>query len=58
MQLMDTKDSRLREMAALVLGLTLSDAAASADISTVEVIEKILEDPPADDARVPDGAGD
>jgi hypothetical protein len=42
MDLIDAKDPRLREMGVLLLGLTLADAPAFADISTVEVIEKIF----------------
>jgi hypothetical protein len=40
--LLAAEDRKLREMAAFLLGLTLSVASPSDDISTVEVIEKIM----------------
>ena len=42
MELLAAEDRKLREMGALLLGLTRSVRSASDDISTIEVIERIL----------------
>ncbi len=42
MELLATQDRKLREMGALLLGLTRSVRSASDNISTVEVIERIM----------------